>query len=172
MLDSCTAPRRVRRARDATMACSPLVSAAWLSARLAAASVKGGAGGAISNVNVRDIESAVRVLDASWYLPTMKRNGREEYEERRIPTAAFFDIDETDDQSGEQQESHAIVCGCKPAAGRLYATKQHAVSCLKGTSAKPKEACMPHSSAIATSLVASLLSCQARTAPAPAYDRS
>ena len=42
-----------------------LVSATWLSTQL----------------------PAVKVIDASWYLPAMKRNGREEYDTCRIPGA-------------------------------------------------------------------------------------
>ncbi|MGB0633999.1 MAG: 3-mercaptopyruvate sulfurtransferase [Paracoccaceae bacterium] len=36
----------------------------------------------------------VRIIDASWYLPDMKRNPREEYDKAHIPGARFFDIDE------------------------------------------------------------------------------
>lgn len=36
----------------------------------------------------------LRVLDASWYLPDMKRDPRAEYEAAHIPGARFFDIDE------------------------------------------------------------------------------
>lgn len=39
----------------------------------------------------------LRVLDASWYLPDMNRNGRAEYEKAHIPGARFFDIDEISD---------------------------------------------------------------------------
>jgi thiosulfate/3-mercaptopyruvate sulfurtransferase len=42
----------------------------------------------------------VRILDASWYLPTDTRNARAEYQAAHIPGARFFDIDEiSDDQS-------------------------------------------------------------------------
>ncbi|XP_053113772.1 3-mercaptopyruvate sulfurtransferase isoform X2 [Hemicordylus capensis] len=41
---------------------------------------------------------AVRLLDASWYLPKMKRNPQSEFEERHIPGAAFFDIDQCSDR--------------------------------------------------------------------------
>lgn len=54
-----------------------LVSTAWLSANL----------------------PSVKVVDASWYLPAMKRVGIDEYAERRIPGAVFFDVDATDDTS-------------------------------------------------------------------------
>ena len=42
----------------------------------------------------------LRILDASWYLPTEKRDARAEYEAAHVPGARFFDIDEiSDDQS-------------------------------------------------------------------------
>lgn len=41
------------------------------------------------------------IIDASYYLPDAGRNGRQEYDEQRIPGAVFFDIDEiSDDTSG------------------------------------------------------------------------
>ncbi len=39
----------------------------------------------------------LRILDASWYLPDMERNGREEFAQRHIPGARFFDIDDISD---------------------------------------------------------------------------
>ncbi len=39
----------------------------------------------------------IRILDASWYLPEMKRNARAEYELGHVPGARFFDIDEISD---------------------------------------------------------------------------
>lgn len=43
----------------------------------------------------------LRVLDASWYLPDMKRDGRSEYDRGHIPGARFFDIDEISDARSE-----------------------------------------------------------------------
>ena len=40
----------------------------------------------------------LRILDASWYLPTANRNARAEYDAAHIPGARFFDIDEISDQ--------------------------------------------------------------------------
>ncbi len=37
------------------------------------------------------------VVDASWYLPAMKRDGRAEYNAGHIPGAVYFDIDEVKD---------------------------------------------------------------------------
>lgn len=39
----------------------------------------------------------LRVLDASWYLPTDNRNPRTEFETAHIPSARFFDIDAVSD---------------------------------------------------------------------------
>jgi thiosulfate/3-mercaptopyruvate sulfurtransferase len=55
----------------------PIVSPAWLAARLEAPDI--------------------RVVDATWFLPGDERNAKALYEERRIPGAVFFDIDEIAD---------------------------------------------------------------------------
>jgi thiosulfate/3-mercaptopyruvate sulfurtransferase len=54
-----------------------LVSTEWLAAHLAAPDV--------------------RVVDASWYLPQMKRDAKAEHAAAHIPGAVFFDIDEISD---------------------------------------------------------------------------
>ena len=54
-----------------------LVSTAWLADHLA--------------------DPDLSILDASWYLPAMQRNGRAEYDQGHIPGAQFFDIDEISD---------------------------------------------------------------------------
>jgi thiosulfate/3-mercaptopyruvate sulfurtransferase len=41
----------------------------------------------------------VAVVDASWYLPTMNRDGKAEYAERHIPGAVHVDIDTVKDQA-------------------------------------------------------------------------
>lgn len=38
-------------------------------------------------------DPTVRVVDATWHLPTVGREGREDYEARHIPGAVFWDID-------------------------------------------------------------------------------
>jgi thiosulfate/3-mercaptopyruvate sulfurtransferase len=55
----------------------PLVSTAWLAARLEAPDF--------------------RVLDASWYLPGSGREAAREYLEAHVPGAVFFDLDEASD---------------------------------------------------------------------------
>jgi len=46
--------------------------------------------------HLRDLD--VRVLDASWYLPSDARDTRAEYSLEHIPGAEFFDIDAIADQ--------------------------------------------------------------------------
>ena len=43
----------------------------------------------------------LRILDASWYLPAMNRDGRAEYEAGHIPGARFFDIDDISDHRSD-----------------------------------------------------------------------
>ena len=57
----------------------PLVSTTWLAGRLG--------------------EPGIRVADASWYLPDAKRNALDEFDQRHIPGAVFFDIDAISDHS-------------------------------------------------------------------------
>ncbi|KAI5087521.1 3-mercaptopyruvate sulfurtransferase, partial [Silurus meridionalis] len=74
----------------------------------------------------------LRVLDASWYLPKLKRNAHEEFRQRHIPGASFFDIDECCDKSspydhmlpgenefadyvgnlGVENDTHVVVYDC------------------------------------------------------------
>ena len=56
---------------------TPLVSTEWLARHLG--------------------EQSLVVVDASWYLPAMNRNGRAEYEVGHIPGAIFWDLDELSD---------------------------------------------------------------------------
>ncbi|XP_068606295.1 3-mercaptopyruvate sulfurtransferase-like [Brachionichthys hirsutus] len=35
----------------------------------------------------------LRILDSSWYLPMMKRDGKKEFAQSHVPGASFFDID-------------------------------------------------------------------------------
>uniref|UniRef100_H3C963 Thiosulfate sulfurtransferase n=1 Tax=Tetraodon nigroviridis TaxID=99883 RepID=H3C963_TETNG len=43
----------------------------------------------------------LRVLDASWYLPMMRRDGRKEFLQAHIAGASFFDIDECVDPASK-----------------------------------------------------------------------
>lgn len=59
----------------------PLVSTAWLTERLGA--------------------PGLRIVDASWYLPAMNRDGKAEFGQGHIPGAIFFDLDEISDRSSD-----------------------------------------------------------------------
>jgi len=43
----------------------------------------------------------LRIVDASWYLPAMQRDGKAEYAKQHIPGAVFFDIDEISDTDSD-----------------------------------------------------------------------
>ena len=43
-------------------------------------------------------DTSVRIVDASWYLPTVNRNGRSEYDNAHIPGAVYWDIDQIADE--------------------------------------------------------------------------
>lgn len=58
---------------------APVVSTEWLAARLG--------------------RPELRVIDGSWYLPTMGRDAATEFAEGHIPGAVFFDLDASSDQS-------------------------------------------------------------------------
>ena len=57
----------------------PMVTCAWLAERLTAPDI--------------------RVIDGTWFMPNSGRDARALYEERRIPGAIFFDIDDIADKS-------------------------------------------------------------------------
>ncbi|XP_026789078.3 3-mercaptopyruvate sulfurtransferase [Pangasianodon hypophthalmus] len=43
--------------------------------------------------------ASVRLLDASWYLPKLKRNSASDFKKRHIPGAAYFDLDRCSDRT-------------------------------------------------------------------------
>ena len=43
----------------------------------------------------------LRIIDASWYLPNVKRYGLKEFENNHIPGANFFDLDKFSDIKSE-----------------------------------------------------------------------
>ncbi|XP_048377164.1 3-mercaptopyruvate sulfurtransferase isoform X1 [Stegostoma tigrinum] len=59
-----------------------LVSASWLDKAISSAKA-----------------GPLRVLDSSWYLPKLQRDGKKEFKEKHIPGAIFFDLDECSDHS-------------------------------------------------------------------------
>lgn len=55
----------------------------------------------VSTAWLADNRDAVRVLDGSWHLPTLKRDPIAEYAEGHIPGAGYFDIDRVADTSSD-----------------------------------------------------------------------
>ena len=49
------------------------------------------------NINKKNI----KILDASWYLPDIKRNAKKEYKENKILGAIYFDIDDVCDKKSK-----------------------------------------------------------------------
>ena len=43
----------------------------------------------------------IRIVDASWHLPTAGRDARAEHQVQRIPGAVFFDIDSIADKESD-----------------------------------------------------------------------
>lgn len=54
-------------------------------------------------------DRGVQVVDATWFLPTEARTGREEYARAHIPGAVFFDIDEIADPATDLP--HMLLAG-------------------------------------------------------------
>lgn len=47
----------------------------------------------------------LRILDATWFMPNVDRNARQEFVEKaRIPTSTFWDVEEVASQPGEVDE--------------------------------------------------------------------
>ena len=42
--------------------------------------------------------SKVKIFDASWHMPSTKRSGQNEYSNKHIPGALFWDLDEHSDK--------------------------------------------------------------------------
>lgn len=84
---------------SASQASAPMVSTAWLADRLGSAGLS--------------------VVDASWYLPAAKRDGKAEYVDGHIPGAVFFDIDEVSDKSSDLPHMLPDPTGFEAAAAGL-----------------------------------------------------
>ncbi|KAK5856601.1 hypothetical protein PBY51_008185 [Eleginops maclovinus] len=67
------------------MQAQTLVSAKWLA----------------NMVNRNLVGPGLRILDTSWYLPTMNRDAKKEFAETHIPGASCFDIDECSDKTSK-----------------------------------------------------------------------
>src|SRR5581483_8150079 len=77
----------------------PIVSTAWLAAHLG--------------------EPDLRVLDATWYLPSLGRDARAEFRAAHVPGAAYFDIDEIADHGTSLPHMLPAPAAFARAAGAL-----------------------------------------------------
>jgi thiosulfate/3-mercaptopyruvate sulfurtransferase len=78
---------------------SPIVTTDWLAGHLG--------------------EPGLRVVDARWYLPILKRDARAEYREAHVPGAVFFDIDAIKDEANPLPHMLPAPEGFARAAGEL-----------------------------------------------------
>ena len=57
------------------------------------------------------------VVDASWYLPTLKRDGKAEYLKAHIPGGMPFDIEEISDHSNPLPHIDSVAGAIRPPDG-------------------------------------------------------
>lgn len=74
----------------------------------------------------------VRVLDASWYLPAQKRDGRAEFAEGHIPGARHFDIDEISDRASDLPHMLPDAADFARAVGAMGIGNEHHVVVYDG----------------------------------------
>ena len=77
----------------------PMVSTAWLGEHVG--------------------EPGLRVVDATWYLPTLQRDARAEFREAHIPGAVYFDIDAIADRESKLPHMLPDAAAFGAAAGAL-----------------------------------------------------
>uniref|UniRef100_A0A4W2IH51 Sulfurtransferase n=3 Tax=Bos indicus x Bos taurus TaxID=30522 RepID=A0A4W2IH51_BOBOX len=100
-----------------TPACSPSVTAAMASKQLFRALVS--AQWVAEALRAPQAGQPLRLLDASWYLAKLGRDARREFEERHIPGAAFFDIDQCSDRTSPYDHMLPSAAHFSEYAGRL-----------------------------------------------------
>ncbi|XP_070645869.1 3-mercaptopyruvate sulfurtransferase isoform X3 [Bos indicus] len=98
-------------------ACSPSVTAAMASKQLFRALVS--AQWVAEALRAPQAGQPLRLLDASWYLAKLGRDARREFEERHIPGAAFFDIDQCSDRTSPYDHMLPSAAHFSEYAGRL-----------------------------------------------------
>lgn len=90
----------------------PLVSTQWLAERLA--------------------DPKIVVVDGSWYLPAMGRDGKAEYQDMHIPGAVFFDIDAISDPGSELPHTLPSASHFGDAVGKLGISENHQIIVYDG----------------------------------------
>lgn len=92
---------------------TPLVSVAWLAEHLD--------------------DSRLRIVDASWYLPTMGRNGRNEYHIGHIPGALFGDLEMLADEDAPYPHTLPAPDVLASRLGSLGIGSEHSVVVYDGS---------------------------------------
>ncbi|XP_020735396.1 3-mercaptopyruvate sulfurtransferase isoform X4 [Odocoileus virginianus] len=109
-----------------TPACSPTVATAMASKQLFRALVS--AQWVAEALRAPPAAQPLRLLDASWYLAKLGRDARREFEERHIPGAAFFDIDQCSDRTSPYDHMLPSAAQFSEYVGRLgVGTATHVV---------------------------------------------
>lgn len=72
------------------------------------------------------------IVDASWYLPAMKRDGRAEFDEQHIPGAVFFDLDAFSDPASPLPHTLASAEQFAEMAGALGISERDTIVCYDG----------------------------------------
>ena len=78
-------------------------------------------------------DPAVRVVDASWYLPTQERDARAEYLAAHIPGAVFFDIDGIADRTSSLPHMLPSEEEFSAEAGALGLSEGHTIVVYDGS---------------------------------------
>ncbi len=74
----------------------------------------------------------VRVVDASWYLPAQKRDGKAEFLAEHIPGAVYFDIDAVSDRSTDLPHMLPDEAAFAAAAGALGLSERDTIVVYDG----------------------------------------
>ncbi len=74
----------------------------------------------------------VSIVDASWYLPNMNRDGRAEFDAQHIPGAVFFDIDKIVDPASTLPHALAPADIFAKAVGELGISDQNTIVVYDG----------------------------------------
>src|SRR5215475_74191 len=99
----------------------PLVSTAWLADQIG--------------------DPDLRILDATWYLPHLRRNAHAEFREAHIPGAVYFDIDAIADHHRGLPHMLPDPAIFAAAVGALGVGDGDQVWCTPGNTWSPRRGC-------------------------------
>jgi thiosulfate/3-mercaptopyruvate sulfurtransferase len=84
-------------------------------------------------LNAHRGDPAVKIVDASWYLPTENRDARAEFRAGHIPGAVFFDIDAIADRTTDLPHMLPDAAAFAAAAGALGLSEQDTIVVYDGS---------------------------------------